>query len=182
MDHPLCNSLWPQGPLLMLHINFIAVISANAQCQFSFLAFWQEESFVPFDWNTKRDGKKGRQKKKKKDSPLLGKRNKGNQWVELLNVSTLSLQGNLCWRCFIGQEVLLKLELSPFMGNFIWVKMLQMNPPYCIWGEKKNYRFFGNLLYIGKYNKLITERCHSTDVEFSFKLRHCKQKGQKIHR
>lgn len=98
------------------------------------------------------------------------------------NVNTRSLQGNLCWRCLIGQEVLLRLELSPFTGNFIWVKMLQMNPPYCIWGEKKNYRFFGNLLYIGKYNKLITERCQSTDVEFSFKLRHCKQKGEKIHR
>lgn len=58
------------------------------------------------------------------------------------NVNTRSLQGNLCWRCLIGQEVLLRLELSPFTGNFIWVKMLQMNPPYCIWGEKKKLPFF----------------------------------------
>ena len=59
--------------------------------------------------------------------------------------------------------------------------MLQMNLHFPLYLGENNYRFFRNLLYVGKYNKLITERCQSTDVEFSFKLRHCKQKGEKIH-
>lgn len=62
-----------------------------------------------------------------------------------------------------------------FSDNHIYMPSLRPNSQAKLmlwrnWEEKKHYRFFGNLLYIWKYNKLVTQRCKSTDVEFGVKL------------
>lgn len=96
-------------------------------------------------------------------------------------VKTSGLQGGLCRPCFMGQKVLLRLELSPFRGNVIWAKEYRWPTLPIVLGVKTNYRFFRNLLDVGKDDQLIPERRQPADVEFSFKLRHCKQKGCKGH-
>lgn len=177
MNCPFCNSFWPLGPLLLQPINFIAVISANAQCQLSFFAFQQEGYFLFFSTKIPRDwwkrGKKTLFFAQQKEQRQAMSGASAGKYVRVYRVISASL---------IGQESSTQIiEDSSDRQPDLGVMLKKKNPTSLWnWGEN-NYRFFWNLLYVGKYNKLITERGESTDVEFSFKLRHCEQKGYKTH-